>query len=105
MFKLCFESVRGSPSLTPRVTAWLCDLEAAVGQRLRKGKKDGSVRADVNIAVATRDMMITGSGIAFAWIVMPSTDLHNEYLRWQGRIANDYGQISGQPSPNRRSKR
>ena len=105
MFKLCFEAVRGSPSLTPRITAWLCNLEAAVGERLKTGQKDGSVRADVNIAVATRDMMITGTGIAFAWIVMPGTDLHNEYVRWQARIADEYGQISRQPSPNRRSKR
>jgi AcrR family transcriptional regulator len=97
MFKLSFEAVRGSPSLTPRITAWLCNLEAAVGERLKTGKKDGSIRAEVDIAVATRDIMVTGTGIAFTWIVMPGSDLHNEYARWKDRIADDYGPTPRQP--------
>jgi len=34
--------------------------------------------------------MIDGFGIAYAWIVMPGTDLHAELARWRARIARDY---------------
>lgn len=89
MFVLSFEAVRGSPKLTPRITAWMTGLEKSVTDALNKGKDDGSVRADLNTSTAARDLVVTGVGIAYAWIVLPGTDLHAELARWRGRIINN----------------
>ena len=62
------------------MTAW---------EALDKGKDDRSVRADLNTSTAARDIVITGVGIAYAWIVLPGTDLHAELARWRGRIINN----------------
>jgi hypothetical protein len=36
-----------------------------------------------------RDIVITGFGIAYAWIVLPGIDLHAELARWRARIVHD----------------
>ena len=89
VFVLSFEAVRGSPALTPRITAWMTGLEKGVAEALDKGKDDRSVRADLNTSTAARDIVITGIGIAYAWIVLPGTNLHAELARWRTRIIND----------------
>jgi AcrR family transcriptional regulator len=89
MFVLSFEAVRGSPALNPRITSWLTGLEAGVADALIKGKDDLSVRADLETSAAARDIMITGFGIAYAWIVLPGTDIHAELARWRARIVHD----------------
>jgi AcrR family transcriptional regulator len=89
MFVLSFEAVRGSPALTTRITAWMTGLEKGIAEALDKGKDDRSVRADLNTSTAARDIVITGVGIAYAWIVLPGTNLHAELARWRSRIIND----------------
>lgn len=89
MFVLSFEAVRGSPALTPRITAWMTGLEKGITEALEKGKDDKSVRADLTASTAARDIVITGVGIAYAWIVLPGTNLHEELGRWRSRIIND----------------
>jgi AcrR family transcriptional regulator len=90
MFILSFGTVRGSVSVTARITRWLADLEAAIVAALTAGKSDGSVRADIEPTSAARETMMTGFGIAFAWIVLPGTNFHAELARWSARIAADY---------------
>ena len=90
MFKLSFEAVRGSSALTPRITMWLSVLEAGVVEALQRGKEDGSVRAGVETSRAARDILISGFGIAYSWIVLPETNLHAELARWRTRMADDY---------------
>lgn len=89
MFVLCFEAVRGSPALNPRITRWLTGLEASVAGALVESKEDGSVRADLETSTAARDIMVSGFGIAYAWIVLPGADLHAELARWRARIVRD----------------
>jgi AcrR family transcriptional regulator len=89
MFVLSFEAVRGSPALTPRITAWMTELEKGVIGALETGKHDGSVRENLNTSTAARDILIAGVGIAYAWIVLPGTDLHAQLARWRGRIVSD----------------
>jgi AcrR family transcriptional regulator len=89
MFVLSFEAVHGSPPLTPRITAWMTELEKGIAEALDKGKDDRSVRADLDTSTAARDIFIIGVGISYAWIVLPGTDLHGELARWRGRIIND----------------
>jgi AcrR family transcriptional regulator len=90
MFVLSFEAVHGSPALTPRITAWMTGLEKGITEALDKGKDDRSVRADLTASTAARDIIITGVGIAYAWIVLPGTNLHEELGRWRSRIINDF---------------
>jgi AcrR family transcriptional regulator len=101
MFVLSFEAVRGSPPLTPRITAWMTRLEKGIAEALDKGKGDRSVRADLTVPTAARDIVITGVGIAYTWIVLPRTNLHAELGRWRSRIINDAART---PRP-RRGKR
>ena len=89
MFVRCFEAVRGSPALNPRITRWLTGREASVAGALVKDKEDGSVRADLETSTAARDIMVRGFGIAYAWIVLPGADLHAELARWRARIVRD----------------
>jgi AcrR family transcriptional regulator len=103
MFKLNFEAVRGSPALTPRITRWLTALEDSVRQALEDGKKDGSVRTDLDAAAAARDIFVTGTGIAYTWIVLPGTNYHEELARWRLRIAADCGRPV-RPSTDRRTR-
>ena len=90
MFKLSFEAVRGQSALTPRITMWLSVLEAGVVDALQRGKEDGSVLAGVETSRAARDILMSGFGIAYSWIVLPETNLHDELARWRTRIADDY---------------
>jgi AcrR family transcriptional regulator len=90
MFKLSFEAVRGQSALTPRITMWLSVLEAGVVDALQRGKEDGSVLAGVETSRAARDILINGFGIAYSWLVLPETNLHDELARWRTRIADDY---------------
>jgi hypothetical protein len=105
MFVLCFEAVRGSPALNPRITRWLTGLEASFAGALVKGKDDGSVRADLDTPIAARDIMVSGFGIAYAWIVLPGADLHTELTRWRARIVRDCApalSASARRTPTRR---
>jgi hypothetical protein len=45
--------------------------------------------ADDDASAAARDIMITGFGIAYAWIVLPGTDIHAELARWRAGIVHD----------------
>ena len=88
MFILSFEAVRGSPALNPRISGWLRSLESGVAEALDAGQTDGSVRSDIDIRLAARDVMNTGFGIAYAWIVL-NVDLHAELARWRDRVRHD----------------
>jgi AcrR family transcriptional regulator len=100
MFVLCFEAVRGSPALNPRITRWLTGLEASFADALVKGKDDGSVRADLETSIAARDIMVSGFGIAYAWIVLPGADLHTELARWRARIVSGCAPASSASAPD-----
>jgi AcrR family transcriptional regulator len=105
MFVLCFEAVRGSPAFNPRITRWLTGLTASVAGALVEGKEDGSVRADLETSTAARDIMVSGFGIAYAWIVLPGADLHTELARWRVRIVRDFApalSASARRTPTRR---
>jgi AcrR family transcriptional regulator len=105
MFVLNFEAVRGSPALNPRITRWLTGLEANVAGALVKGIEDGSIRADLDTSTAARDIMVSGFGIAYAWIMLPGTDLHAELARWRARIVRDCApalSASARRTPTRR---
>lgn len=90
MFILGFEAVRGSTAVRPRIIRWLASLEAAVFDAMGAGQNDGSVRADVQPSDAAHECLMYGIGVAYAWIVLPGTDVHAELERFRTRIVTDY---------------
>jgi len=90
MFVLCFEAVRGSPAVTPRIIQWLAGLEGAIVDAMTAGQNDGSLRADVQPSDAAHECLMYGLGVAYAWIVLPGTDVHAELERFRARIVADY---------------
>ncbi|MCF6386993.1 TetR/AcrR family transcriptional regulator [Mycobacterium sp. MBM] len=92
MFVSAFEAAKTSSPLRAGVREQLSGAAEKVGAGLRTGIADGSLRPDLDIDAAVRD--ITGSifGIAFAWVVLPEQhDLDHEIDLVRNRIISTYG--------------
>lgn len=92
MFVSAFEAVKTSSPLREGVREQLSGAAKKVGAGVRAGIADGSLRADIDVDAAVRD--ITGSifGIAFQWVVLPEEhDLDHEITCVRARIISDYG--------------
>lgn len=92
MFVSAFEAVKTSSPLREGVRDQLSGAAKKVGAGVRAGIADGSLRADIDVDAAVRD--ITGSifGIAFQWVVLPEEhDLDHEITCVRARIISHYG--------------
>lgn len=92
MFVSAFEAVKTSSPLREGVREQLSGAAKKVGAGVRAGIADGSLRADIDVDAAVRD--ITGSifGIAFQWVALPEEhDLDHEITCVRARIISDYG--------------
>ena len=92
MFVSAFEAVKTTSPLRDGVRAQLAGAAVKIEAGLRAGIADGSLRPDIDIDIALRD--ITGSifGIAFQWVVLPEDhDLDREIDCVRARITSSYG--------------
>lgn len=92
MFVSAFEAVKANSPLRDGVRAQLAGAARKVEAGVRTGIADGSLRTDIDIDAAVRD--ITGSifGIAFQWVVLPEEhDLDHEIDDVRARIISSYG--------------
>lgn len=92
MFVSAFEAVKANSPLREGVRAQLAGAARKVEAGVRTGIADGSLRSDIDIDAAVRD--ITGSifGIAFQWVVLPEEhDLDHEIDGVRARIISTYG--------------
>ncbi|OBB33654.1 TetR family transcriptional regulator [Mycolicibacterium peregrinum] len=92
MFVSAFEAVKTTSPLRDGVRTQLAGAAVKIEAGLRAGIADGSLRPDIDVDVASRD--ITGSifGIAFQWVVLPEQhDLHHEIDCVRARITSSYG--------------
>lgn len=92
MFVSAFEAVKTSSPLREGVRTQLSAAARKIEAGLRTGIEDGSLRADIDVDLAQRD--ITGSifGIAFQWVVLPELhDLDREIDCVRARIVSTYG--------------
>ena len=81
--------------LRQRVRAQFEAGEKKVGKGLRKGVRDGSVRADVNVRLAVSDISTALFGIAYRWLALPEgSDFARELTSVRIRIIEDYGTSS-----------
>ncbi|MBN3507313.1 TetR/AcrR family transcriptional regulator [Mycolicibacterium nivoides] len=92
MFVSAFEAVKTTSPLRDGVRAQLAGAAVKIEAGLRTGIADGSLRPDIDVDMALRD--ITGSifGIAFQWVVLPEDhDLDREIDCVRARITSSYG--------------
>ncbi|QRY43289.1 TetR/AcrR family transcriptional regulator [Mycolicibacterium boenickei] len=92
MFVSAFEAVKTTSPLRDGVRAQLAGAAIKIEAGLRTGIADGSLRPDIDVDMALRD--ITGSifGIAFQWVVLPEDhDLDREIDCVRARITSSYG--------------
>ena len=92
MFVSAFEAVKATSPLRDGVRSQLAGAAIKIEAGLRAGIADGSLRPDIDVDMALRD--ITGSifGIAFQWVVLPEHhDLDHEINCVRARITSTYG--------------
>lgn len=95
MFVATFEAVKTTSPLRRRVRAHLRSAAVKVEAGLRNGIEDGSVRADVDIAPAVKDITSVVFGIAFQWVVLTAHhELEEELDCVRARIIREYGPSS-----------
>jgi len=91
MFVLTFEAVKSTSPIRERIREWLTRGADTVRTGLRDGIADGSVRPDVDVDAATRDISTAGLGVAYHWIVF-GDDYHlgDELTMVRDRFIRDY---------------
>ena len=96
MFVATFEAAKTTSPLRRRVRAQLKSGAVKVEAGLRNGIKDGSVRPDVDIGSAVRDITAAVFGIAFQWVVKPEAhELEAELDSVRARLIREYGGSAG----------
>lgn len=92
MFVATFEAVKTTSPLRERVRAQLRSGAVKVETGLRNGILDGSVRTDIDIDTAVRDITAAVFGIAFQWVVVTEDHhLPTELQTARDRIIDSYG--------------
>ncbi|MGX9790584.1 TetR/AcrR family transcriptional regulator [Mycobacterium sp. MMS18-G62] len=92
MFVATFEAVKTTSPLRERVRSQLQGGAVKVEVGLRNGIDDGSVRPDVDIEPAVRDITSAVFGIAYQWVVISEEhDLKVELDCMRARLIRDYG--------------
>jgi AcrR family transcriptional regulator len=96
MFIATFEAVKTTSPLRHRTRLQLKSGAAKVEAGLRNGIEDGTIRPDVDIEPAVKDITASVFGIAFQWVVMPEDhDLQGELNSVRKRIIRQYGSTPG----------
>ncbi|WP_099025443.1 TetR/AcrR family transcriptional regulator [Mycolicibacterium palauense] len=101
MFVLNFEAVHHTDVLRKRIRAWIRRLKAELIEAAQAAQADGSMRTDVDPVDVVTDMLATGIGHAYAWIVLPEDD---DFERTMTRWHADLSSSLRAPATRRRSR-
>jgi AcrR family transcriptional regulator len=92
MFVATFEAVKTTSPLRDRIQIQLLSGAVKVEAGLRNGIEDGSVRSDIDIDVAVKDITSAVFGIAFQWVAVPQAhNLDDELNCVRSRIIRQFG--------------
>jgi hypothetical protein len=76
-----------------------CSLKSAgltAIEAVRVGQADGSATCDVDAEDASQEIVATGIGYAYLWIVTPDKfDVESTLAHWRNRVANSLRPRSG----------
>lgn len=87
MFTLNFEAAQADDYLRRRVNRWLDDSLTQIRLAVEAGKHDGTVAADVDAAVQSREMLATVIGYAYLWLMdADNVDLPGILVAWMDRL-------------------
>jgi AcrR family transcriptional regulator len=88
MFILNFEAINDSGMLRKRIRRWLVGFRGRLAEAVRVGQADGSVTPNVDPDDISREIVATGIGYAYWWIVTPDElELDSTLTRWRDRVA------------------
>lgn len=88
VFSLNFEALHDHDVLRGRIQSWLAQLDAAIRQAAIDGQADGSVASACDAGDVGSEMIATGIGYAYAWILDPGTvDFDGVLTGWHDRVA------------------
>lgn len=116
VLSLNFEALHDHDVLRERIQSWLARLGAAIRLAAIDGQADGSVAPACDADEVGSEMLATGIGYAYAWILNPDArDFEVVLTRWHDRVAtrlteglsgSRLGALSLSPStPARQSRR
>ncbi len=87
MFVLNFEAVHNTGVLRTRITAWLRRFKAELIEAAQTAQADGSMRSDLSPSDVASNIMASGIGHAYAWVVMPEDgDFVHTMTRWHAEL-------------------
>jgi AcrR family transcriptional regulator len=88
MFVLNFEAVHNTDALRQRIKMWLRAFRKRLAEAVSAGQGDGSIRRDVDPAHVATDIVATGIGHAYSWIVTPEDfDFESTLARWREDVS------------------
>jgi len=85
---ISFEAVHDEGALRDRIRDWLMRFRQALKTGIEEGQLDGSVSAQVDGDELSREILTSGVGYAYWWVVVPyDIDFSATLARWRERIA------------------
>lgn len=89
VLSLNFEALHDHDVLRRRIQGWLSQLEEGIRRAVIDGKADGSISSPGDADDFASEMIATGIGHAYAWILDPATvDFEGVLTRWHDRVAD-----------------
>ncbi|MGU3500992.1 TetR/AcrR family transcriptional regulator [Mycobacterium sp. C31M] len=87
VLSLNFEAVHDHDFLRERIQGWLTRLQCGVRCAITDGKVDGSISNLSDAEEVASELLATGIGYAYAWILDPSGyDFEGALTRWHDRL-------------------
>jgi len=88
MFSLNFEALHDHDVLRQRVQGWLDRLQTRLRDAVAEGQADGSIATRSSAEDASSEIMATGIGYAYAWVMAQGAmDFQSTLAQWQDRVA------------------
>jgi AcrR family transcriptional regulator len=88
MFSLNFEALHDRDVLRRRIQGWLDRLQTRLRDAVVEGQADGSIANGSGAEDISSEIMATGIGYAYAWVMGPGAmDFQSTLARWHDRVA------------------
>lgn len=95
MFIINFEAVHDAGTLRDRIRQWLIRVRQVIAEGIRAGMADGSITAELDADDFSREILTTGIGYSYWWVVVPDQiDFPSTLSRWRERLAKSLVQQS-----------